>query len=90
MKGARSSLVTTLVLLALWVGSWALSYVELGRWSLVIALAIAVAKASLVALIFMELVHARASLRLTLVTAIAMVSLMIGLVAVDVVARGVG
>ena len=87
---SRSLFATTAALLVLWGGSWWLSGIELGSFSLVLALAIAVLKASLVALIFMELLHMRATVRLVAVAAIAMVALMIGLVITDVVARGAG
>ncbi len=86
----KSVLSTSFALIALWVVSWGMSSIELGGWSLVIALAIAVVKASLVALIFMELLHVRASVRLVAVSALAMLGLMLGLVVADVVARGAG
>jgi cytochrome c oxidase subunit 4 len=87
---ATAIVATSLALLFLWGGSWALSSVELGRWSLVIALVIAVAKAALVTLVFMELFHARPSVKLIAVTAVAMVALLLSLTFIDVVARGAG
>jgi cytochrome c oxidase subunit 4 len=82
--------MTSIALLALWGASWALSSIDLGRWSLTIALLIAVAKAALVALVFMELLHARPSVKLVAVTAVAMLALLLSLTFLDVVARGVG
>jgi caa(3)-type oxidase subunit IV len=83
-------IATSIALLLLWGGSWALSFVALGGWSFGIAIAIAVAKAALVTLVFMELFHARTSVKLIAVTAVAMLALMLSLTFVDVVARGVG
>jgi cytochrome c oxidase subunit 4 len=87
---AKSVLVTSFALVALWAGSWALSYADLGRWHLTTALVIAVTKAALVALVFMELLHVRATVRLAAAAAVLMVGLLIGLVVMDVAARGAG
>jgi cytochrome c oxidase subunit 4 len=86
---SRSIAFTSIALLALWASSWGLSTLDLGRWALTAALAIAVVKAALVALIFMELLHVRASVRVIAATALMMLALLVGLVVVDVVARGV-
>ncbi len=80
-------LATSIALLVLWGASWGLSSFELGRWAVPVALGIAAVKASLVALIFMELAHARASVRLAAVAALAMVGLMVALVVLDVASR---
>ncbi|HEY8078294.1 MAG TPA: cytochrome C oxidase subunit IV family protein [Labilithrix sp.] len=85
-----SILATSIALLVLWIASWLLSSFELGRWAMPVALAIATTKASLVALIFMELAHARASVRLVAVAAAAMVGLLIALVVLDVASRTPG
>jgi cytochrome c oxidase subunit 4 len=86
--GKKAVVGAAIALLALWVVSWALSYVELGDWSLAIALAIAVVKASLVVVIFMELLHVRPSVRIAAATAIVMLAILMGLVVADVYARG--
>jgi cytochrome c oxidase subunit 4 len=83
-----SILATSIALLALWALSWGVSSIELGAWSLLIALAIATAKAVLVAFIFMELIHVRASVRLIAASAVVMLGIMLALVMIDVVARG--
>jgi cytochrome c oxidase subunit 4 len=84
----RAVVRAAVALIALWGLSWGLSYVEMGRWSLVVALAIALLKASLVVLVFMELLHVRASVRVAAASAIAMFSVLVGLVVLDVLARG--
>jgi cytochrome c oxidase subunit 4 len=81
-------LATGAALLVLWGGSWAASYARLGAWSLVIAIGIAVAKAALVILFFMELVVERTSVRVSFVAGVAMVSVMIALMVLDVRTRG--
>lgn len=87
---ASSIVATSFALLALWALSWGVSSIELGAWSLFIALSIAAAKAVLVAFIFMELIHVRASVRLVAAAAVAMVGVMLALVIMDVIARGAG
>jgi cytochrome c oxidase subunit 4 len=91
MKKARvthRTLVTVaIVLLALWGTSWALSYADLGRLSLPIAIAIAGAKAILVALFFMELVSERFTVRVTVLAAGLLIATMMGLMAADVATR---
>ena len=64
-----------------------LSFVDLGRWSVPVALTIASTKASLVALFFMHLVEQRTSNRLVAVTGIVFVGLLVGLMVVDVDTR---
>jgi cytochrome c oxidase subunit 4 len=86
--GKTAVMGAAIALLVLWGLSWALSYVKLGDWSLVIALTIAVIKAGFVVLVFMELMHLRASVRIAATAAIVMFSVMFGLVVIDVVARG--
>jgi cytochrome c oxidase subunit 4 len=86
--GKKAVLGVAIALLVLWAVSWGLSFVDLGDWSLVIALAIALVKASLVVVIFMELLHLRPSVRIAAATAIVMLSILMGLVVADVYARG--
>ena len=77
--------------LAVWVGLLALTALTyLARraevpepWHLVVALAIAVTKASLVALFFMHLWEHAGAVRLTVLTAVAFAALLIGLVVLD-------
>ncbi|HEY2514216.1 MAG TPA: cytochrome C oxidase subunit IV family protein [Polyangiaceae bacterium] len=75
-------------LLVLWAASWAISYVELGVWSLVVALLIAAAKAVLVVLFFMEIVSERAAVQATLITGLSMVAILIFFMVADVKTRG--
>jgi cytochrome c oxidase subunit IV len=87
-----SPFMTTLAgiaVLALWGASWALSYVDLGGWSLILALAIASMKAALVVLVFMELVVERPSVHATLAIGLAMVLVLIAFMVADVRTREV-
>ena len=83
--------VTFLALLALAIASFALSYVHTGALfagaNLVVALAIAAAKAVLVIAIFMELWHAKATSVLALGTALAFVSLLVGMTLAEKLTR---
>jgi cytochrome c oxidase subunit 4 len=74
-------------LLALWGASWGLSYVELGGWSLPIALAIAAAKAAIVVLVFMEIALEKASIHATLATGLAMIAVLVFFMLADVRTR---
>jgi cytochrome c oxidase subunit 4 len=78
---------TAAALLVLWMASWAMSYVDLGTWSLVIALGIAAVKAVLVVLFFMEIVLERVSVHATLAAGLAMVTLLIVFMVADVRTR---
>ena len=74
--------------LALLTGlTFALSSVDLGGWSLVIALAIALLKGSIVALFFMHLWDHAGAIRLVLVTAVLFVAVLSSLVVADVLTR---
>ncbi len=79
---------TALVLLVLWGASWAISYLSLGPLALPVALAIAVLKAVLVALFFMELAVERFSIRATVWVAAALIVFFVLLTALDVATRG--
>jgi caa(3)-type oxidase subunit IV len=85
--GAVGFTVTWLVLLGFTVLSLAMSYVHLGVFGTPVALAIAVVKGSLVALIFMELLEARASVVLTALAGLGMFLLLASLLSVDVLTR---
>jgi cytochrome c oxidase subunit 4 len=74
-------------LLGLWVLSFALSYVHLGAAALPVALVIAVVKAALVIMFFMELLRESLSMKLTLLAAGGLLSILIGLMVADVVTR---
>lgn len=74
-------------LLVLTVATYLLSRLSLGTWSLVIALVIAVAKASLVVLFFMQLWQHRGSLRLALATALLWLALLMLFIVADVRTR---
>lgn len=75
------------VLLVLTVATFLLSRLDLGTWSMVIALAIAIAKASLVALFFMQLWEHGGTYRLVVVIALLWVALMIVFILADVKTR---
>jgi len=83
----RTLVVVAIALLALWATSWALSYADLGRLSLPVAIAIAAAKAILVALFFMELVTERFTVRVTVIAAGLLIATMMGLMVADVATR---
>jgi cytochrome c oxidase subunit 4 len=74
-------------LLVLWGASWGLSYVELGGWSLPVALTIAAAKAALVVLVFMEIAFEKASIHATLATGLAMIAVLVFFMIADVKTR---
>lgn len=67
--------------------TYGLSHVKLGDWSLVIALAIALTKATLVALFFMHLWEERGASRLVLVVSVLFVVLLMTMTVADVATR---
>ena len=67
--------------------TFGLSTVTLGRWSLVLALAIAAAKGTIVATFFMPLRDHPGASRLVLVTAVLFVAVLSSLVVADVLTR---
>jgi cytochrome c oxidase subunit 4 len=76
------------VLLAVLTGlTFGLSHVEMGPWSLPVALLIAVTKASIVALFFMHLWDHPGASRLVLATSALFVVLLASLVVADVLTR---
>ncbi|MBX3206298.1 MAG: cytochrome C oxidase subunit IV family protein [Labilithrix sp.] len=78
---------TAVALFVLWAASFALSYAHLGAASLLVALAIAAAKAALVVMFFMELVSESLSMKLTLAAAGGLLAILVGLMAADVATR---
>ncbi len=72
------------VLLVFTILTWAISRLHIqGGWGLVVALAIAIAKGSLVVLFFMHLWDQRGANRIVLVTSLVFVALLIGLTISD-------
>jgi cytochrome c oxidase subunit 4 len=87
---ARSLLLTWVALVALAAASFGLSHASVGRVGVALALGIALAKAALVATVFMELAHQRFTNRLVLVTAVALIVLLGALMVADVLTRQPG
>ena len=67
--------------------TFGLSYADLGPWGTPVAMLIAIAKATLVALYFMHLVEQQTSSRLTFLISVALLAVFIGLGALDVLSR---
>jgi cytochrome c oxidase subunit 4 len=92
-EGARVSgralAATFAALMALALLSFLLSFAELGRFATAIAMVIAAAKATLVALFFMELVAERFTIRIVLVTAVAWLLLLLGFMLADIATRSI-
>jgi cytochrome c oxidase subunit IV len=82
-----ATLVTGVALIALWITSWAVSGLELGAWSLVIAISIAALKAALVILLFMEIIVEKTSVHVALAAGAFMIALMITFMVLDVQTR---
>ena len=80
-------LLATVALFALFGTSWWLSYLPLGRWSIPIALGIAVAKGVIILTAFMRLHRQPVANRVVVGVAVALVVILVGLVAVDAVRR---
>lgn len=88
MHGQRRYWVVWIALLALTGTTYGMSRVDLGgHWNLVVALTIAVAKASLVVLFFMHLWDAKGTNRLVFIVSIFFVLLLIGGVVGDMATR---
>ena len=75
-------------LLILTVLTWQIAYIDLGQWNTVVALAIAVLKASLVATFFMHLRWSGSMMRIVVCAAIFWLAIMISLTLGDVLTRG--
>ena len=83
----RRIVLTAAALIALWGASFGLSYVDLGRASLAVALVIAALKAVLVVLVFMELLREKTSVKLAAASALLTITIFVTLVAADVATR---
>jgi cytochrome c oxidase subunit IV len=76
-----------LALLALLLTSFGSAYIPLGGWNTFIGIAIAFAKAALVALLFMELSRSRALIRLAGVAGLTFLFVLFGLTTTEVLMR---
>lgn len=85
--GPAMILAIGLALFALAGATYALSKLELGHWSVVVALAIAVLKAALVVLFFMELASHSGGAKTAVITAGLLLGLLITLTLTDVLLR---
>jgi cytochrome c oxidase subunit IV len=74
-------------LMALLVLTYVLAYVPMGRFATATALAIAFAKAGLVAILYMELAKAKPLIRLAALSGLVFVLVLFGLTLADVLAR---
>ena len=77
-----------ITLLILTVVTWQIAYIDLGRWNTVVALVIAVGKASLVGAFFMHLRWSASIVRLVLFAAAFWLAIMITLTIGDFFSRG--
>lgn len=68
--------------------TWQIAYIDLGRWNTVVALVIAVGKASLVGAFFMHLRWSASTVRLVLFAAAFWLAIMITLTIGDFFSRG--
>jgi cytochrome c oxidase subunit IV len=84
---ARGLFLTWVALMLLAGASLGLRFAHLGALGMVVALAIAVVKAALVALVFMELALERASVRIAFAAGLFMIALLVTLMVADVVTR---
>jgi cytochrome c oxidase subunit 4 len=80
-------LVVWLALLGLTAATFLASRLELGRFHVLVALAIAAAKSTLVVLFFMHLSEQRGATRVVFVTSLVFVALLIGFTVADVGTR---
>ena len=83
----RSYLGTWLALMALFLLTLASSFVPLGGFNTALNVAIAVAKAALVAIIFMKLRISSALVRLAALAGVAWLMILVGLSLTDVLSR---
>jgi caa(3)-type oxidase subunit IV len=88
VHSAVSYVVVYVVLLILTATTYITGTMHLGKWAILIALAIATIKASLVAIIFMHLRESGAATRLVFVTSLVFVALLLILTVSDVATRG--
>jgi|SRR5690606_39145204 len=85
----RTYLRTWIALMALAAATFGLSFLDLGVFHLPVALLIAGAKAALIALFFMHLVHERGSIPVAVGIWFLLLAILIALTASDVLTRGV-
>jgi len=76
-------------LLILTLLTWQIAYIDLGRWNTVVALIIAITKASLVAAFFMHLRWSASVVRLVLFAALFWLAIMVTLTVGDFFTRNV-
>jgi cytochrome c oxidase subunit 4 len=86
---ARGLLVTAIALFVLAGTSLALRFANLGALGFPVAMAIAVAKAILVAVFFMEITDEKPTVGIAFASGIAMLAILVALVVADVVTRAV-
>jgi cytochrome c oxidase subunit IV len=86
---ARALFVTWLALMLLAGLSLGLRFAHLGAYGFAAALGIAVVKAGLVAMVFMELLHERATLRLAFVAGVTLLVVLLTFMLADVSTRPV-
>ena len=85
---SRSYLAVFAALMVLAVASYGISFASLGAMRVPVAIAISLAKASLVAAFFMELIDQRSTNRFVLAAALILVSTLIAFMVADVLTRG--
>ena len=86
---SRSYFAVFAALMALAAVGYGISFASLGAMRVPVAIAISVAKASLVAVFFMELIDQRSTNRFVLAAALILVCTLIALMAADVLTRGI-
>ena len=79
---------TCVALLALLALTWAIAYVDLGSFNLIVALAVAVAKAIAIALFFMHIKGSSRLLHLAAVAGVIWLVFLISLTVGDYITRG--
>ena len=79
---------TCVVLLALLALTWAIAYVDLGPFNLIVALAVAIAKAMVIALFFMHIKGSSRVLHLAAVAGVIWLLFLISLTLGDYATRG--
>ena len=79
---------TCVALLALLALTWAIAYVDLGPFNLIVALAVAIAKALIIALFFMHIKGSSRLLHLAAVAGVIWLLIMISLTLGDYMTRG--
>ena len=86
---ARGLLLTLLALLVLAGFSLAMRYAHLGGYSWAVGLGVALVKAALVVVFFMEILVEKVSVRFALATSVSLFVLLLALVVADVLTRPV-